>query len=164
MAAGGVRDFVTRRGTLSLVRTSATIIELDMGKLDEILKRVESKELREEDYATIRTVIESYVGLFYAVGEKTTTIARLRKLFFGAKTEKTAAVFGRVANGSPAQSPARRCPARVLRPHRPRHRRRGHGVPAAALDEADALSPCARGSSGQQPLREGVEKGDPPSA
>ncbi len=63
-----------------MVQTSATIIEFDMGKLDEILKRVEAKELHADDYETIRTVIESYVRLFYTVGDKTTTIARLRKL------------------------------------------------------------------------------------
>ncbi len=65
-----------------------------MDKLDEILRRIEAKELRADDYETIRTVIESYVGLFYAVGDKNTTIARLRKMLFGAKTEKTAAVVG----------------------------------------------------------------------
>ena len=74
--------------------TKPTIIELDMDKLDEILQRVEAKELRADDYETIRTVIESYVGLFYAVGDKNTTIARLRKVLFGVKTEKTAAVTG----------------------------------------------------------------------
>ena len=74
--------------------TKPTIIELDMDKLDEILRRVEAKELRDEDYETIRTVIESYVGLYFAVGDKNTTIPRLRKMLFGAKTEKTAAVIG----------------------------------------------------------------------
>ena len=74
--------------------TKPTIIELDMDHLDEILRRVETKELRADDYATIRTVIESYVDLFYAVGDRNTTIARLRKMLFGASTEKTAAVIG----------------------------------------------------------------------
>lgn len=36
-----------------------------MDKLDEILQRVEAKELRADDHETIRTVIESYVGLLY---------------------------------------------------------------------------------------------------
>jgi len=73
--------------------TKPTIIELDMDRLDEILRRVETQELRADDYATIRTVIESYVDLFYAVGDRNTTIARLRKMLFGASTEKTAAVI-----------------------------------------------------------------------
>jgi hypothetical protein len=40
--------------------TKPTIIELDMDQLDEILRRVEAKDLRADDYETIRTVIESY--------------------------------------------------------------------------------------------------------
>ena len=74
--------------------TKPTIIELDMNKLDDILRRVEAKELRAEDYETIHTVIESYVGLYFAVGDKNTTIRRLRQMLFGIKTEKTAAVVG----------------------------------------------------------------------
>jgi transposase len=74
--------------------TKLSIIEMDMGKLEEILRRVEAQDLHADDYETIRTVIESYVGLFYAVGDKNTTIQRLRKMLFGARTEKTAAVVG----------------------------------------------------------------------
>ena len=65
-----------------------------MDKLEEILRHVEAKDLHVDDYETIRTVIESYVGLFYAVGDKNTTIQRLRKMLFGARTEKTVAVVG----------------------------------------------------------------------
>lgn len=75
--------------------TKPTIIELDMDKLEEILRRVEAQNLQADDYETIRTVIESYVGLYFAVGDKNTTIQRLRKMLFGAKTEKLAAVIGR---------------------------------------------------------------------
>jgi len=82
------------------------IVELDMDKLDEILRRVEAKELRGDDYETIHTVIESYVGLFYAVGDKNTTIARLRKMLFGAKTEKTTAVIGDSKGSQALLSPA----------------------------------------------------------
>jgi transposase len=81
--------------------TKPTIIELDMDKLEEILRRVEAKELQADDYEMIRTVIESYVGLFYAVGDKNTTIARLRKMLFGARTEKTAAVVGERKDSPP---------------------------------------------------------------
>jgi transposase len=76
-----------------MVQAKATILELDMKKLEDVLRRAESA-LREEDYATIKAVVESYVYLADLVGNKNTTIARLRKLLFGAKTEKTAAVVG----------------------------------------------------------------------
>ncbi len=65
-----------------------------MDKLEEILRRVEAKDLQADDYETIRTVIESYVGLYFAVGDKNATIQRLRKMLFGARTEKTSAVIG----------------------------------------------------------------------
>ncbi len=73
--------------------TSTPIRELDMDKLENLLQRIDSQELREDDYATLHSLIESYVDLYFAVGDKATTIARLRKLLFGAKTEKTAAVI-----------------------------------------------------------------------
>ncbi|HBO44762.1 MAG TPA: hypothetical protein DD670_12700 [Planctomycetaceae bacterium] len=78
--------------------TKPTLIELDMDRLQEVLRRVETNELTEDDLATVREVIESYVGLFYLVGEKTTTIARLRKMLFGVKTEKTASILGGITD------------------------------------------------------------------
>ena len=108
-----------------IMPTKPTIIELDMDKLDDILRRVEAKELRVEDYETIRTVIESYVGLYFAVGDRNTTIRRLRQMLFGAKTEKTATVIGgkedsqlpamqgAVAAAASAQSQAEATPAAV---------------------------------------------------
>lgn len=73
--------------------TSTPIRELDMDKLENLLQRIDAQELREDDYATLHSLIESYVDLYFAVGDKATTIARLRKLLFGAKTEKTATVI-----------------------------------------------------------------------
>jgi transposase len=73
--------------------TNPTIIELDMKKLEDVLRRAEAA-LREEDYETIKAVVESYAYLADLVGNKNTTIARLRQLLFGAKTEKTSAVLG----------------------------------------------------------------------
>jgi len=50
--------------------------------------------LDKEDYATIKAVVESYAYLADLVGDKNTTIRRLRKMLFGARTEKTSAVVG----------------------------------------------------------------------
>ena len=105
-----------------IMPTKPTIIELDMAKLDEILRRVEARELRADDYETIRTVIESYVGLYFAVGDRNTTIRRLRQIIFGVKTEKTAAVIGDAKDSQPppaqdaAAGPARLQQARGKRP------------------------------------------------
>ncbi len=91
LAAGG---FCRALWNAIMVLANPIIIELDMGKLEDLLERIDTQDLCAEDYATIHSVIESYVGLFYAVGNKNTTIARLRKILFGAKTEKTAMVVG----------------------------------------------------------------------
>lgn len=85
-----------------MVRSEPTIIELDMGKLEELLGRIDSQDLRADDYAALHALIESYVGLFHAVGNKTTTITRLRQMLFGAKTEKTSAVLGGLKKGENA--------------------------------------------------------------
>lgn len=65
------------------------IIELSMDKLEELLRRAEAKQLRTEDYATIKALIESYAHLTQLVGDKRTSIHRLRKLLFGSGSEKT---------------------------------------------------------------------------
>ena len=80
--------------SIHMIPSKSAIVELDMGELEEILRRVEAKQLQADDYETIRELIESYVGLTLAVGDKSTTIRRLRQMLFGATTEKTAAVVG----------------------------------------------------------------------
>ena len=55
--------------------------------------------LDEEDYKTVKAVVESYAYVAEIVGDKNTTIRRLRKLLFGAITEKTENVVGSVDHG-----------------------------------------------------------------
>jgi transposase len=74
--------------------TKPTIIELDMDKLEDVLRRAETNELTEGDCATIRTLFVSYVHLLDLLKNKNTSMDRLRKLLFGASTEKLAAVLG----------------------------------------------------------------------
>lgn len=77
-----------------MIQANPTIVELDMDKLEEILRRLDAKELDTDDYETIKAVIGSYVHLVSVVGDKDTTIRRLRQMLFGARTEKTSAVIG----------------------------------------------------------------------
>ncbi len=76
-----------------MVHTKPTLIELDMSQLEDALRRAEER-LDEPDYAMLKALAESYAYLSELVGDNHTTIARLRKLLFGAKTETTAAVVG----------------------------------------------------------------------
>ncbi len=79
-----------------------TIIELNMNELEDILRRAEARELKDEDYETIKQILQSYVHLTDLLKDKKTRIDRLRKLLFGASTEKTKDVCGSgTADGTP---------------------------------------------------------------
>ena len=89
-----------------MVSTKPTTIEIDVQKLEAVLRRVEANELTEEDCQTIRTLLASYVHLTELLKDKGTSLARLRKMLFGASTEKTAAVLGGQDSQSPSAGPA----------------------------------------------------------
>lgn len=79
-----------------------TIIEIEMDELKDLLERAEAA-LDEKDYATIKAVVESYTYIAGLVGDKNITIARLRKMLFGASTEKTETV---IDSGTDSEAPA----------------------------------------------------------
>ena len=58
-----------------------------------------------DDYETIKAVIGAYVYLFQVLGDKNTTIRRLRQMLFGTKTEKIEAVIGGLRDADPAAAP-----------------------------------------------------------
>ena len=64
------------------------IVELNKDRIEELLQRAETA-LNAEDYKTVKAVFASYAYLSELVEDKGTTIARLRKLLFGSRTEKT---------------------------------------------------------------------------
>jgi transposase len=135
--------------------TKPTIIELDMGKLEDVLRRAEAT-LNEEDYAMLKALAESYAYLTELVGDKNTTVARLRKLLFGAKTEKIAAVIGDAKDSQlpPAQHAAA---GPVTSPagngeNAPETLRKGHG-----RNGADAYT----GAEKIEVRHESLQPGDP---
>ena len=99
---GGRRDCLPRRTAAAIAgcvcfpvmaATKLPTIEIDMGTLEDALRRAEEK-LDAKDYAVLKAVVEAYGTISELVDDKKTTIARLRKLLFGARTEKTKTVFG----------------------------------------------------------------------
>ncbi len=86
------------------MRTTPEIIDVDSTDLEEVLGRVE-QALDTEDATLIRRLFESYVYVAGLVEDKNTSIRRLRQLFFGKRTEKTATVVGRSAEAAAATSP-----------------------------------------------------------
>jgi transposase len=89
-----------------IMPTKPTIIELDMDKLESVLRRAEANELTEDDCATIHTLFASYVHLLDLLKNKKTSIDRLRKLLFGASTEKLAVVLGEQGDLQPPSADA----------------------------------------------------------
>jgi hypothetical protein len=65
--------------------------------LSEFYALVDKPELSEKDRATLRAVGESYAGLLQQIEAKAMTIARLRKMIFGARTEKTRTLDGKLS-------------------------------------------------------------------
>jgi len=77
-----------------MTRRAAEIIEVTSQRIEELLERAASNTLRDEDTELMRDIFASYTGFFQIVGDKNTTIARLRKLMFGATSEKSKNVLG----------------------------------------------------------------------
>lgn len=73
---------------------TSEIIEVNSQQLQDLLARAASNTLREEDTELMRQIFDSYVSFFQIVGDKNTTIARLRRLLFGASSEKTDKIVG----------------------------------------------------------------------
>lgn len=87
----------------NMARRNPEIIELDAHRLDELIERAEDQAFNSEDYKTIRTLVESYGCLIGMLHDKNTSLARLRKLLFGPRTEKTKAVLGLDAEARPGE-------------------------------------------------------------
>lgn len=87
-----------------MTRNTPDIIEVTSERFEEVLNRADSNTLRDEDMELMRQVFASYAGFFQMVGDKKTTIARLRKMMFGATSEKSQNVLG-AAEDVPKQPP-----------------------------------------------------------
>ena len=69
-------------------------LEVSMDELEDILERAKTTPLTEEECAKLRKALETLMYLTDLVGDKDTTIARLRKILFGASTEKIRNILG----------------------------------------------------------------------
>jgi transposase len=151
-------------------RNKPEIVEVDVGELEALLERAEQKAFETEDYETIRAVLESYFYVTNLIDQKSTTLARLRKLLFGARTEKTAEVIGQQGEasgvGEAGEPSAQSATAEVEREQQAaasdasRSKRKGHGrngaddypgairveVPHKSLQSGDACPECLRGT------------------
>jgi transposase len=81
------------------------IIELNAEQREAILCRVAQGDFSPDDLQIIRAVFESYAYVTDLIDHKNTTLARLRKLLFGARTEKTADVLAQPGEAPQAETP-----------------------------------------------------------
>ena len=64
-------------------------INIDIKEVDATLERVKNDSLQNGDYEMIKSMFETVIYLNRALENKTTSIKRLLKMLFGAKTEKS---------------------------------------------------------------------------
>ena len=83
-----------------MMRKAPEIIDVDAQQFEELLERAASNTLRDEDTRLLRHIFASYAGFFQIVGDKNTTLARLRRMMFGATTEKAQNVLGDAEDAS----------------------------------------------------------------
>ena len=73
----------------------AARVDIDLGELKSILARTEDAPLGTEDREKLKAAIDTLAFLTQELERKGVSIARLRKLIFGASTEKTDDVLGK---------------------------------------------------------------------
>jgi hypothetical protein len=82
------------------------VVELDVEQLEAKLRRIE-EEMGEETARPFRMLLSWYLSLLRLIQQKNTSIARLRRLLFGARTERTREIVNHEeANAEPPTNPA----------------------------------------------------------
>jgi hypothetical protein len=69
------------------------LIKLKPADVEALLERVEKEALQEGDYEIIKGLVEAFIYLSQSVNEKATSIRRLLRIIFGAKTETRKKLF-----------------------------------------------------------------------
>src|SRR5689334_17534959 len=94
--------------------------ELPIAELTRIIERAKTAPLAEADYTKLKAAVDTLTFLTQELLAKGTTIDRLRRMLFGASTEKTSQVVGEPpadTGGATSNDPPK--------PKRPGHGRNG---------------------------------------
>jgi transposase len=75
-------------------------IAIDINELEAILERTREGTLKEEDYEKLKAALETLGHLTNLIGDKETTLRRLRAIIFGACTEKSSRILERLPTDS----------------------------------------------------------------
>jgi hypothetical protein len=104
--------------------------DIDLGELTAIVERAAQAQLSAEDRDKLKAALDTLAFLTNEIGAKGMTIERLRRMLFGASTEKTDKIFPDApkehdAAGAPPSGDAPPGDAGKQRPQRPGHGRNG---------------------------------------
>mgnify|MGYP000372836142 CR=1 FL=1 len=110
-------------------------LELDEAQLSALQERLASRRLEPQDYERLAVMLKTLRYLALLVQQKSTSIRRLLSLIFGARTEKTRAVFAASRCSAPDGQDSTSRPSGPKQPHRPGHGRR----PAAEYPGAESV-------------------------
>lgn len=126
-------------------KQSTEVVEVDAGRLDAALARAANK-LDAEDHELFSAIVHSYLYLSDVIEDKQTTIAKLRKLMFGSKSEKLKDV---VADASPKEQAADDAAAASEMNPSSAGAEDGEAEPSAGQEEdEEAESPPGHGRNG----------------
>jgi transposase len=121
-------------------------IAIAMDKIEQVLERAERNALTAEDCELLRELVTSYAYVTNLVEHKQATLARLRQILFGIKTEKTANVFpeeAREEEGGLTSEASARPEEPGADAGREKQRQKGHGRNGAkAYEGAETETVC----------------------
>ncbi len=156
---------MSRRAKKRRQQSKLQVIELKMEEVTAIVERAKAA-LSAEDHSKLKAAMDTLAFLTQELQAKKTSLERLRKMLFGAKTEKTSQVLGdepvqgKPAQGEPANGePASTEPSVDRGEAAPRAKQPGHGrngaaaftgaekieLPHPSLHGGDGCPECAKG-------------------
>ncbi len=127
-------------------------LELEIEEVTAILEQAKSSPLTADGYAKLKAAMDTLAFLTRELQGKTTSLERLRKMLFGAKTEKTSQVLG--DKGIPPGSTEADTDRESARAKQPGHGRNSAAaytgankvkVPHPSLHTGDCCPECAKG-------------------
>lgn len=98
-------------------------LDIDLEEIGAILDRAQAGALNAEEHGKLKAAVDTLAFLTEQIGAQGTTIERLRRMLFGASTEKTAKIFPDPPPGEAEGSQ----PGGGARNGKGRERRPGHG-------------------------------------
>ena len=133
------------------------IVELDSRQIEAALEQAKAA-LPEQTYEVLAAIVEAYRFVLEQLARKRASLGRLRRMLFGARTEKTCELLKSAAARGSASEPSKKLAARKPRP--PGHGRNGAAdypqaktVPVAhgKLHAGDHCPCCRKGKVYEQP-------------